>query len=649
MVTVMSSRKILLLALSLSLAYVAALPQDASAAKRRSGGGGGRPGGVILQTPNPTNPVEHNNRGVELGGKGLWNDAIREHELAVEGDPYDTRWRTNLSAAHLEYGKHLAARGQKYPAAAQFRRAMFVDPANAAADSELDKVLASLKQDPSSYQYRKSLASDADVAGQYDTSIVEWRKCVKMRDDPLSHAELGRVLLKAGKQVEGYKELRIAVGRSDWGADQRNELATTHRQLAEILKEFALKAKEAGKGSKGMQRLSNAGVEYRRAITLNPADGATIAGLIEVAQMAVAIKPSFDNHLLLGGAYLLAGKFPQAQNEYKECYKLGPTRSELSAARIAYHQAVARSPLASPEQVAESVATVKKLIDDSSEDARLWYILGRLREHQVDYEKAKKCYEKAISINPLIDPDLKGALVRIGAAPAESEKAPVQTAKNVEQSKEALKKAMQEKAYTDIEAQIESGDHQGAIDKAQELFAKDPKDGRLATLMGRAYEKKGDADMAKGFYRTASALGDSSASRFVNQIDSVRLQPKVEEGKKLMAEGKYLDASSVFRDALIINPERADVHRYLSECLQKIGDKKAAREESDEADRIDRGETPKPKSIISEDKPSGESAAPEAKKVTKKAEKKVEEKKAEAEEGMSAAGMGMAAVKSKNK
>jgi len=102
-------------------------------------------------------------------------------------------------------------------------------------------------------------------------------------------------------------------------------------------------------------------------------------------------------------------------------FQASPSRPELPAARMAYHQAVGRSALSSPEQVADSVAKLKKLIDDDPENARLWYVLGRLREHQSDFEKAKKCYDKAVSINPLIDPDLKAGLVRIGApAPADA-------------------------------------------------------------------------------------------------------------------------------------------------------------------------------------------------------------------------------------
>ncbi len=640
----MRSNKYFFLAFTIGLAAsIAFAPASISAAKRRSGGGGGG-GGVYLQTPNPQTPVEHNNRGVELGQKGLWPDAIREHETALAMDPNSSTWRTNLSAAHLEYGKWLNAHGKKDLSCAEFRRAMIIDPANAAADAELDNVLASLKRNPNDYNYRRQLADDADVSGQYDTAIVEWRKCVKMRDDALSQAYLGRVLLKAGKQVDGYKALKAAVGRNDWTPEQRLELATTHRQLGDILKEFAMKAKDAGKGTKGMQRLANAGVEYRRAVTINPADGQAIEGLITVAQNAVSIKNSFDNHLLLAGAYLLAGKFANAQQEYTECYKKGPNRGELTQARIAFHQAVARSPLASDVQVADSVDKVKKLIDDSPNDAQLWYILGRLREHQSDFEKAKKCYDKAITLNKLIDPDLPQAMVRIGASAPETI-ASTGPAKTPEQSKEALQKVMKEKERTEVETMIENGQLDDALTRAQADFSKDPKDGSMAGLIGRAYEKKGDPSSAKSWYRIGMGLGDQTSARFFEQVDADKVLAKMKEAGEFMDAKNYIEAKSVFQDIVVMAPKRADAHRKLGDCLKELGDIEGSKKEYADADRIDRGEAPLPPTKVSDsDKPDSAPAAEDKK------GKKVAEKKPEAapeEQGLKAEGLQMQSVKKK--
>ena len=389
----MQFREKLALAISVTFAVSTALsPVEAKGARR--GGGGG----VFLNTPTPTNPLEHNNRGVELGSKGLWSDAIREHEQAVQGDPYRVDFRTNLSAAHLEYGNYMRARGRTYDAMVQYRQAMIVDPANAKADQELDICMKKLGKDPYDFATRKRIAEDADVSQQYDTAIVEWRHCVKMRDTGLNHFELGKVLLKAGKDVDGYRELRKAVSM-EWATDEKLELAACHRQLGDILKDYAYKAKEdpnKPRGIVGMKRLYNAYIEYRRAVLLNPADATAVRGMLECAREGVAIKPnSFDNHLALGDAYLLSGDFQHARQEFEQCFKLAPSRPEVDQARIAYHQSVARSPLSDDALVASSVDKIRAAIDQSpSENARLYYILGRLRERQSDPARAKNATTK---------------------------------------------------------------------------------------------------------------------------------------------------------------------------------------------------------------------------------------------------------------
>ena len=654
----MQAKQYFMLALSFTLA-TSLLVQSADASTRRRSGGGG--GGVVLSTPNPTTPVEHNNRGVELGQKGLWPDAIREHETALQMDPNNIQWRTNLSAAHLEYGKFLTARNKKFEACAEFRRAMIIDPANAQADAELDTILNKLGKNPNDYTYRAGLADDADVAGQYDTAIVEWRHCVKMRDNGSTRAHLGRVLIKAGKAVDGYKELRTAVAAT-WSSDEesRRELSDTHRQLGDILKEFAMKAKERGAGSKGMQRLANAAVEYRRSVQINPANLAAVDGLIQCGQMALAIKPSFDNHLFMGGAYLLGGKFPNAQMEYQECFKLGPSRPELPAARMAYHQAVGRSALSSPEQVADSVAKLKKLIDDDPENARLWYVLGRLREHQSDFEKAKKCYDKAVSINPLIDPDLKAGLVRIGApAPADATATAQNPAKAAAQSKEALQRSMNEEKYTSLQNMVESGNLDDAITKGQEQFSTNQKDGRYPGLVGRAYEKKANSEVdadkkseylnsAKSWYRIGAGLKDDSSMRFLEQIDASRIADKMKDADDLFKQSKFVEAKNVYQDILIMTPTRSDVHRKLGDCMKQLGDSEGSRKEYLDADSYDKTGKPAPISDSSTDSIAPTASSDSGKKaIADKSKGKKAKEQAPADGGLSADSLQMPSLKKK--
>src|SRR6202041_729983 len=135
-----------------------------------------------------------------------------------------------------------------------------------------------------------------------------------------------------GKTVEGYGELKTAVSKP-WPESDKNDLADCHRQLAEILKEHAILARDRGDLNVALKRLSNAGIEYRRAVTLNPENSDALSGLVEVAREAVAINPTFNNHLMLGGAYQLSGDYDHAKMEYEACYRLDHNNMALEPAR----------------------------------------------------------------------------------------------------------------------------------------------------------------------------------------------------------------------------------------------------------------------------------------------------------------------------
>lgn len=372
-----------LLPVLLLLAVLASLPAEAVPTKTVV-----KAKGVYLNTPEPHTPIEHNNRGVELGSKGIWPDAIREHEIAFEMDKHNKLWQTNLSAAHLEYGKYLAARGQGDKAQAQFRLALLVDSANGTADRELDKTFASKKIDPADYEFRKSLAESADKKGDYRSAIVEWRKCIALRDIPLDHANLGRALLLSGKEIEGFNQLKEAVGRSGWPEDQKIELATCHRDLAELLRKLANNAMKNGNREIGTQRLANSAVEFRRAAFLNPADGRAVQGLIDVSLQVVSINPSFNNHLTLSAAYMIGGDFPHAKQELSFCRKLSPRNPELKTAYMSLFYAIVNSPLKQKtEFLAETLDDMKQMLSQDPENSKLQELIAKMQEKVAELSK----------------------------------------------------------------------------------------------------------------------------------------------------------------------------------------------------------------------------------------------------------------------
>lgn len=558
-----------------------------SGARRPAAGGGG----LRLQTPEPRTPLEHNNRGVELGSRGLWPQAIKQHEIALAADPYNKEFRTNLSAAQLRYGDILLARNDFYNAIKQYRGALYVDPNNTPADEHLDDCLRRIKKNPDDIKVRTHMAEDAETAGDYETAIVEFRKCVKMSDDGPAHANLARVLLKAGKVVDGFDELTVAVAKP-WPDDKKNELSEVHRQLGDILKEYTRRAYLDGRPADGTKRLVNAGIAYRRAVTLNPNNMDAARSLVEVARRAVGMNPAFDNHLTLAGAYQLIGDFERAKMAYDDAWRSNPNSPALPIARKSFFLAVVKSPLTPPAMLSGTMQTVQEAVSKNPQDAELWYVFGRGKEAQQDTEAAMEAYQKAAAINPHVNPDLQAGIRRLGGAATE---AGAQRTSGTVPAPLALKKEdaeavkAQQQALAEVENKLSAGQVDEAQKQLQAMVEKNPKLGRAWFLLGVTYEKKNDLDQAMVAYRQAAYLNEPGAEPALRQINASRVQPMIAEGDKAANEANWVKAAASYREAAAIAPHLPIVHRRLAEALNQLGDTQQADLESKRADELEKG------------------------------------------------------------
>ncbi len=608
----------------LTISFLSASPVDAKKARRRSSGatsgGGGGPHGLVLQTPPPRNPMEHNNRGVELGSKGLWTDAIREHEEALNADPENTTFRQNLSSAHLHYADLLRSKKKLYEAINHYREALYADPANMPADAHLDDCLKSIGKNADDFNVRSGIADENDASGNYVVAIVEYRKCVKMRDDGLSRFRLARVLYKQGKVVESYEELRTAINK-EWKPTEQNELSNCHCLMGDILWEVTLKAKEQGRGPLYMKRLFNVGVCYRRAATINPNNADAIRGLINASKEAIAITDSFDNTLMIAGAYTLGADFERAKQHFNKCWQLGPNNPALHKARIAYHLAVVTSAISTPKLLQESVLKIEKELEKRPDDAELLYIYGRGEEALKNNDLAIRAYEKARSINPHVNPDLMQGLNRLTGAPVEVASKPGLGAQGAVGGKpgqpgtpgQAGQPAAQgaggaagqkvaeapkvdpnapepslvgEAAYAAIEAKISQGDKDGAKAELTAIIDKYPKEGRAYLLLGSIQEAQGETASATVNYRMANSFKAVGAADALRQIDITRVNGLMISAKESISKGDSVSAASTLKQVIRLAPELPEPHKLLGEALDKMGDKKEAERERKKADEL---------------------------------------------------------------
>ncbi len=583
-----SSAMALCVALLLCLTMAGLDSESKTKTKRRRPAPVSQSAGVRLQTPNPRTPVEHNNRGVELGMKGLWPDAIREHEKALAADPHNKEFRTNLSAAQLRWGDRLMGKKDYYNACNQYRGALYVDPNNHAAEAHLDEALRLLGNNLLDLAARQKMGEDYEVSGRFEDAIVEYRKVVKMSESGPAHAQLGYVLKKAGKIVDSFQELKIAVSK-DWPADKKNELSTCHRELGDILKKYAYIARDNAQSPVALRRLLNAGIQYRRAATLNPGNGSAVQGLIEVSREAVAINPAFDNFLTLAAAYQLAGDFERARLEYENAWGADANHPALGKARRSYYLAVVSSPLASPAVLASTIEKIKRELDKQAGDAELQYIYGRALEAKGDRQAALTAYKQAAAINPYANPDLNPGISRLsGSQETTTSQDPGGQEKDTAAAPGSPAIATQVSKYSQVEDLMTGGQLDEAHSKLEAMVRKDPKDGRAWLLIGNIREKKGDLDQAVVAYRQSSYLDEKDADLALGQINLSRIQPMLTEADLAINEKNYVKAAASLRQAASIAPRLPVVYERLAVVLEKLGDRGEASRMRAKARQLDK-------------------------------------------------------------
>lgn len=545
---------------------------------------------VVLQTPEPHTAQEHNNRAVELGSKELWVDAIREHELAVELDQNNETYRTNLSAAHLLYGKSCKEKHRLGEAADQLRSAIFVDPNNAEADRILDDLISQTGKVSSDAAYRKSLAESANQAGDFEVAIVEYRKSLQLHDDGPTRMDLARCLLRTGLVVDAFKEFSTASIKS-WPADQATQksLSDCNRYIGDILGEYAQVAKDEENDVLYRIRLKNAGIAYRKALTVNPYNTNAVIGLIDVSQKAIALNPSFDNHLTLAGAYQLQGDFDRAKMELSECKKLSPNSTDLSAAQKSLLLAVVKSSAASPEMLSSALADLNRQLKKSPSDAQLWYIYAVACERKADFTKALDAYNQASSFDSSVATDLHSRMAavkeRIAATNLKSgTTAQIQdlcTSSNAGSSPETIKK------YSEIESMILKGNLDQAKAAVLAQIKDTPHAGRAWLLLGLISERGNDSDFAIAAYRQAQNLNEPGAEGAAESLNAARVAPMIAQGDEQAKSGDWVKATSSYRQAIILNRDLSALHRKLADALQHLGDATDAKLERQRAEELD--------------------------------------------------------------
>jgi tetratricopeptide (TPR) repeat protein len=340
---------------------------------------------------NPDDAGANNNLGVVYYNKGLFEEAIRHFERALDIDRRMQVAERNLQIAYFHTGyfeklvAELRARLQEAPgdfeARDQLARAYYYAGDHATAIEEWRQA-AELQPD---FATRLRLARAEQQRGQLDAALAETQLALSLEPrNARGYLARGEILYQSGKTVEARDALETAVNIDNTLADGFHLLAFVYGELGE-----ARKAEVAGARAANLNpTLSKAEAN----LSLDSYSSARYEELIgERAKPDVAAGGALA-HYNLGLAFRQKGLYDEALREFRLAIENGEDRllvrqaeAEMLLMRGAGHQAA---------------SLYEQLTNEEPSSPKLWNELGASFHQQGQLEEAERAYRHSLDIDP---------------------------------------------------------------------------------------------------------------------------------------------------------------------------------------------------------------------------------------------------------
>jgi tetratricopeptide (TPR) repeat protein len=331
-----------------------------------------------------------NNKGVQLGQAGKFQESITAHEQAVQLDPENKQFRINLSAAECAYGQKLLINHNLAGAAGLFRRSLVAASDNGMASRLLSETLKKMGFNPSSADDRLTIADDLLTRGDLTGAGIEYQAAEELEQSARTFMKMGDYAYRLGQADLAASWYQQAITKDiDCGA--------AYRQLGYI---------SVARGDQ-----TSAASLLRKAVILDSKDTAAGQTLVDLWRKQVAGNPQIaENHLGLAGALQITGDLDGAQAEYGKVAALDPHNPALAAADASLKRAYQHAEAQKRKEAAdtlweqglkqEALAEIGQAVRLEPTNAKYQLFLGQCLESVGNWQAAHQAYLTCVLIDP---------------------------------------------------------------------------------------------------------------------------------------------------------------------------------------------------------------------------------------------------------
>ncbi len=504
--------------------YIAKLNKIKSAAK------------AAIMTPVRTGqPVQNqltewNNKGVRLLNMQEYDDAIKMFEKALQLDPQYKQGRLNLAIAMNNLALKLAGEDQKEKALEQFASAYLIDPANPTTKKNIETIVTRFGRNPQIDSDRTAIGKMMQRNGFFNAAIEEYQAALLLKESAPTRERLGDVYRVRWNDTMAIKEYSQAIAIKD--------SASLRVKLAQALQ--------------AQGDLTGAVAHLQAALNMEPENNEVTDAMETAWDGVIKQNPtSPDNHIGLGQAMQMNGRFDEARKEYELAIRFSPGRVNPTASNFLLrldeakekHQAatsvkslekiaaISQPSITAPEanapapgagaarsininqlmmekRYAEAGAALDFALKTTPLDASAWFNYGVCREAQKDYHGALAAYEMVTTLSPS-DTVAKSAAaaIRVFVDKQKDEKARL-----------ALNAQNKQREIEEVQRLLSAKNFSEAMVLVNKRLKEEPSSNQLWFNLGVCKQGLKDNHGALAAYEMAQRLNNQSAVSAIQEV-----------------------------------------------------------------------------------------------------------------------------------